>query len=200
MSKRELSRRNLFGASALGVTSAVAAALADPGQAAAQAVGVKKADLPDLTIKEVKVYVADIGNVRRLNNTETGEIVSVVTNSGIEGNMTIGNRGNPPGFLEYAKRRVLGKSALDVTSITPVPNTRRFSAYGSLTPARGFGGSTAARARSAGDAPARAAHSGHRGSAAPTAPRPRELGQGRAEFHARRDHRRRVCGTSSAKP
>ena len=85
--------------------------------------GVKKADLPDLTIKEVKVYVANIGNVRRLNSTETGEIVSIVTNSGIEGNMTIGNRGNPPGFLAYAKRRVLGKSALDVTSITPVPNT-----------------------------------------------------------------------------
>jgi len=34
-----------------------------------------------------------------------------VTNSGIEGNMTIGNRGNPPGFLAYAKQRVLGKSA-----------------------------------------------------------------------------------------
>ena len=138
MANRELSRRNLFGASALG--TAALAALADPGQAAAQAVGVRKADLPDLTIKEVKAYVADIGNVRRLNNTETGEIVSLVTNSGIEGNMTIGNRGNPPGFLEYAKQRVLGKSALDVTSITPVPNTRRFSAYGALTPARGFPG------------------------------------------------------------
>jgi L-alanine-DL-glutamate epimerase-like enolase superfamily enzyme len=126
----------LFGASALGAASA-AAALADPGQAAAQAVGVKKADLPDLTIKEVKVYVADIANVHRLNTPETGEIVSVVTNSGIEGNMTIGNRGNPPGFLAYAKQRLLGKSALDVTSITPVPNTRRFTAYGALTPGRG---------------------------------------------------------------
>ena len=140
MSKRELSRRSLLGASALGAASAAAAALADPGQAAAQAAGVKKADLPDLTIKEVKVYVADIGNVHRLNTPETGEIVSIVTNSGIEGNMTIGNRGNPPGFLEYAKRRVLGKSALDVTSITPVPNTRRFSAYGALGAARGFAG------------------------------------------------------------
>jgi len=137
VSTRELSRRSLFGASALGVASAAAAALADPGQAAAQAVGVKKADLPDLTIKEVKVYVANIGNVRRLNSSETGEIVSIVTNSGIEGNMTIGNRGNPPGFLEYAKRRVLGKSALDVTSITPVPNTKRFSAYGALDSGRG---------------------------------------------------------------
>jgi L-alanine-DL-glutamate epimerase-like enolase superfamily enzyme len=137
VSKQELSRRSLFSASALAAASAAAAALADPGKAAAQAVGVKKADLPDLTIKEVKVYVANIGNVRRLNSSETGEIISIVTNSGIEGNMTIGNRGNPPGFLEYAKRRVLGKSALDVTSITPVPNTKRFSAYGALESGRG---------------------------------------------------------------
>ena len=137
MSRPEISRRSLFGASALGAASAAAAALADPGQAAAQAVGVKKADLPDLTIKEVKVYVANLGNVRRLNSSETGEIISIVTNSGIEGNMTIGNRGNPPGFLEYAKARVLGKSAFDVTSITPVPNTKRFSAYGSLESGRG---------------------------------------------------------------
>jgi L-alanine-DL-glutamate epimerase-like enolase superfamily enzyme len=137
VSRPELSRRSLFGASALGVASAAAAALADPGQAAAQAVGVKKADLPDLTIKEVKVYVANLGNVRRLNSSETGEIISLVTNSGIEGNMSIGNRGNPPGFLEYAKARVLGKSALDVTSITPVPNTKRFSAYGALESGRG---------------------------------------------------------------
>lgn len=133
MPKGELSRRSFFGASA-------AAALADPGQAAAQAVGVKKTDLPDLTIKEVKVYVANIGDVRRLNGSESGEIVSIVTNSGTEGNMTLGNRGNPPGFLDYAKRRVLGKSALDVTSITRVPNTRRFSAYGALESGRGFAG------------------------------------------------------------
>jgi D-galactarolactone cycloisomerase len=136
VSQRELSRRSLFGASAF-AASAAAAALADPGQAAAQAVGVKKADLPDLTIKEVKVYVANLGNVRRLNSSETGEIVSIVTNSGIEGNMTIGNRGNPPGFLEHAKGRVLGKSALDVNSITRVPNTKRFSAYGALDSGRG---------------------------------------------------------------
>ena len=137
MSPSEFSRRSWLGGSARGATSAAAAALADPGQAAAQAVGVGKADLPDLTIKEVKVYVAELGNVRRLNITETGEIVSIVTNSGIEGNMSIGNRVTPPGFLPYAKGRVLGKSALDVTSITPVPNTRRFSAYGALTPGRG---------------------------------------------------------------
>ena len=162
MSRPELSRRSLFGASAFGAASAVAA-LADPGQAAAQAVGVKKADLPDLTVKEVKVYVANIGNVRRLNSSETGEIVSIVTNSGIEGNMTIGNRGNPPGFLEYAKGRVLGKSALDVTSITPVPNTRRFSAYGSLDSGRVGGGRGAAGAVPGIATPAATAPAGGRG-------------------------------------
>ena len=53
LSRPGLSRRSLFGAYALGATSAAAAALADPGQAAAQAVGVKKADLPDLTDEEM---------------------------------------------------------------------------------------------------------------------------------------------------
>ena len=74
VSKQGLSRRSLFGASALG--TAAVAALADPGQAAAQAVGIRKTDLPDLTIKEVKVYVANVANVRHLNSSETGEIVS----------------------------------------------------------------------------------------------------------------------------
>ena len=161
VSEAGLSRRGLFGGSALGATSAAAAALADPGQAAAQAVGVKKADLPDLTIKEVKVYVADLGNIRRLNITETGEIVSIVANSGIEGNMSIGNRASPPGeprFLEYAKHQVLGKSALDVTSITPVPHSNRFSAYGALTAGRGGGAAQAGGGRgAAGAVPAAAA-------------------------------------------
>ena len=78
MSDRSRSRRDFLGASA-GLTAAVASALADPPHAAAQAVGVKPGDLPDLTIKEVKVYVADLTNFRRLNSGETGEILSVVT-------------------------------------------------------------------------------------------------------------------------
>ena len=49
----KVSRRKFFGASAGGA----AAVLANPGFAAAQAVGVKARDLPDLTIKQVKVYV-----------------------------------------------------------------------------------------------------------------------------------------------
>jgi len=72
MSKLKLSRRKFFGATAAGGTMAAAAALADPPMAAAQAVGVKRGDLPDLTIKEVKVYVADVSSLRRLNTTETG--------------------------------------------------------------------------------------------------------------------------------
>jgi hypothetical protein len=49
MSKLRLSRRNFLGASAAG-GFAVSSALSEPGRAAAQAVGVKPADLPDLTI------------------------------------------------------------------------------------------------------------------------------------------------------
>jgi len=55
MPDQRQSRRQFLGAST-GVTAAAAAAMADPPQAAAQSAGVKKADLPDLTIKEVKVY------------------------------------------------------------------------------------------------------------------------------------------------
>ena len=113
MSDKGQSRREFFGAST-GVTAAVAAALADPPRAAAQSAGVKKADLPDLTIKEVKVYVADLSSFRRLNSTETGEIVSVVTNSGHEGNYTIGNRGLTPNWLEWAKPALLGKNIIDL--------------------------------------------------------------------------------------
>jgi len=45
MSKRSMSRRGFFGASAAGAVAGVAA-VAQPGLAAAQAVGVKPADLP----------------------------------------------------------------------------------------------------------------------------------------------------------
>jgi len=64
------SRRQFFGAA--GVTAAMVSALADPPHAAAQSVGVKPADLPDLTIKEVKVYVADVSSFRRLNSARPG--------------------------------------------------------------------------------------------------------------------------------
>ena len=47
MSGRELSRRGFFGA----------AVMAHPVNLAAQAAGVKAGDMPDLTIKEAKIYV-----------------------------------------------------------------------------------------------------------------------------------------------
>ena len=77
MSKLNLSRRNFFGATLA-------------GGALAQSTGGNPADLPDLTIKEVKVYVlqpteANTGqggaNFRRAE-----QFASVVTASGIEGN------------------------------------------------------------------------------------------------------------------
>jgi hypothetical protein len=107
MMKDPVTRRNFLTASAAG-TAAGFAALADPGTAAAQSVGVKKADLPDLTVKQVKVYVTDTANIHRLNSGETGEIVSVVTASGIEGNYTLGNRNRTAGWLEWAKATLVG--------------------------------------------------------------------------------------------
>ena len=65
---------------------------------------------------EVKVYVANLGGpaFRRINSPESGEIVSLVTNSGIEGNYTLGNRVPGTGWLEYAKGVCLGKSVVDL--------------------------------------------------------------------------------------
>jgi len=113
MLKDPVTRRNFFTATAAG-TAAGFAALADPGTAAAQAVGVRKGDLPDLTVKQVKVYVTDIANIHRLNTTETGEIVSVITESGIEGNYTIGNRDRTTGWLEWAKATLVGHNVMDL--------------------------------------------------------------------------------------
>ena len=89
-------------------------AVANPIAAAAQSVGVKPGDLPDLTIKEVKVYVTDISNIHKLNSPETGELLSIVTNSGIEGNYTIGDRNATPGWLEWAKPALVGKNIMDL--------------------------------------------------------------------------------------
>jgi L-alanine-DL-glutamate epimerase-like enolase superfamily enzyme len=120
----------------------VASALADPPHAAAQSAGVKRGDLPDLTIKEVKVYVADVSGFRRLNSTETGEILSVVTNSGHEGNYTIGNRGLTPNWLEWAKPVLLGKNVIDLLpAITATTGTKEaFGFSGSRSGGPGGGG------------------------------------------------------------
>jgi len=113
MLKDPVTRRNFLTASAAG-TAAGFAALADPGTAAAQSVGVRKTDLPDLTVKQVKVYVTDTANIHRLNSGETGEIVSVITASGIEGNYTLGNRNRTAGWLEWAKATLVGNNVLDL--------------------------------------------------------------------------------------
>jgi L-alanine-DL-glutamate epimerase-like enolase superfamily enzyme len=113
MSPFHPSRRQFFGASAAGALAGFAA-VADPGSAAAQAVDVKRSDLPDLTISEVKVYVTDPGGVHRLNSTETGEIISIVTHSGHEGNYTLGNRNVTAGWLDWAKPVLPGKNVIDL--------------------------------------------------------------------------------------
>jgi L-alanine-DL-glutamate epimerase-like enolase superfamily enzyme len=111
--KQKPSRRDFLGKSGGMAVAAGFAALADPIGAAAQSVGVKSADLPDLTIKEVKVYITDLGSYRSLNG-ERGELISVVTAGGIEGNYTLGNRNATPNWLEWAKANLLGRSVIDL--------------------------------------------------------------------------------------
>jgi len=139
MSKLNVSRRSLLGGSATGA-AAVVSALANPVAAAAQAVGVKPRDLPDLTIKEVKVYVMTGGGARggvppgagaraggrgNLPAGGGGGLASVVTNSGIEGNFPA-----RAGFLEYARGLLVGRNALDVAALTSIwdPVRRREAA------------------------------------------------------------------------
>ena len=118
MDAHPVSRRNLISQALAG------AAIANPGQAAAQAVGVKAGDLPDLTIKEVKVYVVDPGRPgTAVTNAGYARIAAVVTNSGIEGNYTLARRYWHPnwsneGWLEFAKRTLVGKSVLDLPALT----------------------------------------------------------------------------------
>lgn len=117
--KNVLRRRDFIGASTLGAIAG-ASALADPAAAAARAVGIKRGDLPDLTVKQVKVYATDLGNRKPLNSTDKGELACVVTQSGIEGFYSLGNRGGTGAeWLEYAKRLLPGKSALDHLELTP---------------------------------------------------------------------------------
>jgi L-alanine-DL-glutamate epimerase-like enolase superfamily enzyme len=117
MADKKCSRRNFLRDSAMGVaasSAAVAAALVDPGLAAARAVDVKPTDLPDFTIKEVKVYVMDMTNIHKLNSSETGEIVSIVTHDGIEGNYALGNRGRTEHWLDWAKPNLTGRNVLEL--------------------------------------------------------------------------------------
>ena len=110
--QHSLSRRTVLGSAIGGALGATA--FFDPGAMAAQTAGVKRGDLPDLTIKEVKIYVTDLTDVHKLNTTETGELVSVVTQSGIEGNYTLGDRNRTEGWLNWAKSALVGKNVIDV--------------------------------------------------------------------------------------
>jgi L-alanine-DL-glutamate epimerase-like enolase superfamily enzyme len=141
------SRRDFLGV-ATSVPAIGALALSDPGRAAAQAVGIKRADLPDLTIKQVRVIVTKpkerpaSGGGRGAGRTpppqRTGEkFAAVVTNSDIEGNYTLGDRYYHPnwsnlGWLEYARTALPGKSILELPALTSQwrPSLRR---YGQLS-------------------------------------------------------------------
>ncbi len=150
MTSWELSRRGFLGVSA----TAGASTLVHPALVAAQSAGVKAGDLPDLTIKEAKVYVTELGNVRKLNSPESGEIVSLVTAGGIEGNYTIGNRGNPPGWLDYAKAACVGKSLWDLLPTIAYgagrPRGGGFGGGGGIAGARGGAGAQGGRRGGAG--------------------------------------------------
>ena len=125
MPKTSLSRRSFLNTAASGALAA--AAVADPAGAAAQSAGVKPGDLPDLTIKEVKVYVlkpteANSGQGGQ-NFVRSEKIASVTTVSGIEGNYDIPDRYGHPnwtnlGWLAYAKRALVGKNILDLPEFT----------------------------------------------------------------------------------
>jgi L-alanine-DL-glutamate epimerase-like enolase superfamily enzyme len=154
MSGKSESRRNFLGA-ALRSPALGALALADPGRAAAQAAGVKRGDLPDLTIKQVKVLVLKpearrssanavapgggaVGGVTGPPGERTGEkFAAIVTNSGTEGNYILTDRYFHPnwsnlGWLEYAKGALPGKCVLDLPALTSQwrPSLRR---YGQLS-------------------------------------------------------------------
>jgi L-alanine-DL-glutamate epimerase-like enolase superfamily enzyme len=129
MSGMKASRRDFLGAAAPALATV---ALADPGRAAAQAAGIKPGDLPDLTIKQVKVWVL------KAEDGRAGEkYAAIVTQSGIEGNYVLEDRyyhtnWSNLGWLEYAKAALPGKSVLDLPALTSQwrPSLRR---YGQLS-------------------------------------------------------------------
>ena len=174
MSGRLVSRRSFFGASA----AAGAAVVAHPVNLAAQSAGIQAGEMPDLTIKEAKVYYTDLGSIRQ-HPSGLGigsEIAALVTASGIEGNFTLGNRGNPPGWIDFAKSVCVGKNLFELlNTVAYTPNTPQRGGFGGgLGAARGGpaagalregGAGTAAGARGGTEAPAgaRAGAGGRRG-------------------------------------
>jgi len=124
MSSGIISRRDFLTAT---TGSALASAgpfgVADPGGAAAQAAGIKRGDLSDLTIKEVKVYVVGPGKAERARAESLTRIAAIVTEGGIEGNYTLAERYWHPnwsnlGWLEYAKSLLPGKCVPELPPLT----------------------------------------------------------------------------------
>src|ERR1039457_3427951 len=106
-----LSRRGFCGMSAP-VASAGTLSSAAWAQTVAARVGVQAADLPNLRIKEVKAY-----------STGSGRLASIETEGGVEGNCTLQNQvfdadWDMRGWVEYAKRTLVGKDALDHLQFT----------------------------------------------------------------------------------
>ena len=108
------SRRNFLSNTASLAAGAGLSVISTAGAAAAQSVGVKVADLPDLTIKTAKVYATDLGSYKPLNSPDHGELVSLTTAGGIEAVYTLGNRNGTPHWLDWAKGALVGKSVLDL--------------------------------------------------------------------------------------
>ena len=111
-----VARRRFLGASGAGLF-----ATASQAQTGA-AVGFKPTDLPNLTIKEVKVYV-----------TAAGRLASITTEGGVEGICTLQTRvfhanWDNSGWLDYAKRNLVGKNAWDHLQSTSqyVPARRHY--------------------------------------------------------------------------
>ena len=144
MSRREVSRRSFLGASA----AAGAAVLAHPVNLAAQTAGIKAGDMPDLTIKEAKIYVLDPTSWRNAGAglSGGGEIASLVTASGIEGNFTLGNGAGgvrtPAGsWVDFAKAHCVGKNLFDILpTVSTIPLQNQPGGGGGAGPVGAAGG------------------------------------------------------------
>ena len=161
MARHELSRRSFLGASA----AAGAAVVTHPVHLAAQAAGIKAADMPDLTIKEAKIYVLDGSSWRNTGAGLSGgnEIASLVTNSGIEGNFTLGNGAGgvrtPAGsWVDFAKAHCVGKNLFDILpTVSTIPLQNQPGGMGAGPGAGGGGRGGAGGAAAAGGGAAAAA-------------------------------------------
>jgi L-alanine-DL-glutamate epimerase-like enolase superfamily enzyme len=111
MTLPSFSRRGFCGMSAMAASAGTLSTVA-LAQTVATRVGIQAADLPNLRIKEVKAYV-----------TDSGRLASIVTEGGVEGNCTLQNHvfhadWDMRGWVEYAKRALVGKDALDHLQLT----------------------------------------------------------------------------------